>query len=199
MKATLPSLLCILLTAASVRLCSAEVLVYTYSMQQTTTQTDGTHTLRLSGQLIWDVATTNVTLVTWLAPWKSYFIQPAASYVVVPVPGPGRSHLTAMEQTPPTADASSPTQYLGGPLLGRNSHLKIGTGKYVDLPSLFTSGSLSVSYNPQDASSNSLMQFTRRCVFSPAATQAANNQGQAVDDLVNALVQKLQAQGYSGH
>lgn len=196
MKTLSTALLCLVLLFAGVRVGSAQVLSYSFSQQLTTVQGGSVQSYRLLGELLWDLATTNVAVVLWPATGKTFFVQPATNYVVVPLNGGSqRGQLTALEFSP-LAPVSG-TQYLGAPPMGKNTRLKIGTNQFVELPSVFTSENTTVAYNPQDGSSNSLTKLSRRYVFSAATTQSVNNHGQSLDQALNALVQSLISKGYS--
>lgn len=130
-----------------------------------------------------------------IGPKKQDRVQPFSDYLLISVAGnPGRVY-SLLGRAGQGFDGNGRPQLWSCLHKGLNSTLNIAANTTFQFPPVFTFTGVQASADPQTGNM-SMREATSTYLFSPPATQAANNGGKTLFDLVSALTSSLARQGY---
>ncbi len=171
-------------------------LVYNYSGSEKITTTGSESTYNYSGEMFFLPGSTNGVFVGWasIKGRKQYWVQPFSDYLMITIPGNGHTY-TVLGKAGEGIDASGHPQIWSYLHKGRNANLNTGHRKFISFPDTFTFDSTDV-YSDPDTGNAVMQEASSTYTYAPEVTQSANDNGQTLADLVNALTTWLQRRGY---
>jgi hypothetical protein len=150
-----------------------------------------------SGQLFYQPAGTNGTLVGWgvINGKKCYWLGAFHGYTLYPFAGTGKQTFTLLGVAGQSSNATGNPSLWSAVYQGQNTQLTIGTRQYYSFPGTLT-GVVTDIY--PDPTTGTLLRYeaSGNYTFAGQTTQTANNTGELTTDLTNALIKTLTAQGY---
>jgi hypothetical protein len=173
------------------------ILIYAYSGTEKITTSGQSVANAYSGELFFIPDTTNGTFVGWstIKGKKQYWINPLSDYLLITVSGAAKQTYTVLGQAGQGIDDNGYPHLWSDLHKGQNTSLTIGKKKYFLFPNTLTDTSTHVY--PNLLTGNMVLnEAVSNYSFLSQNTQAANNNGQTMTDLVNALVKSLVSQGY---
>ena len=184
-------------SGAIVTVTAQKMLVYKYVGVEKVTTAGQAFAFAYSGQLFFIPDTTNGTFVGWgtIKGKKQYWVNPLSDYLWITIPGPTNHTFTILGQAGQEIDTNGYPQIWSNLHKGQNTQLTIGTHKYFSFPNNLFCDATRV--RPDSQTGNPILsESTSVYTFAPQITQTANNTGQNLADLVNALTRSLESQGY---
>ncbi len=171
-------------------------LVYDYSGSEKITTAGSESTYNYSGKMFFIPGKTNGVFVGWatIKGKRQYWVQPFSDYLMVSVPGAGHTY-TVLGKADEGMDANGHPEIWSYLHKGRNTNLNTGNRNIISFPGTFSFESTDIHSDP-DTGNTVMQEASSTYTFVTAATQSANNNGQTLTDLVNALTVLLQRQGY---
>ncbi len=182
--------------SATVVVTTQNILIYNYSGTGKTTTAENIPYV-YSGQLFFVPDTTNGVFVGWstIKGKRQYWISDLSDYLVVRIPGPGTQSYTVLGSAGQGVDTNGYPHIWAYLHKGKNTRLAIGRKQSITFPATFAGDNTHVYPNPKNGNMI-LTESTSTFIFASQATQKANNSGQTLTDLVNALTQGLVKKGY---
>jgi hypothetical protein len=181
---------------ASVTVMIQNILVYGCAGFERILTTDQALSYRYAGQMFFIPDNTNGMFVGWatINGIKQYWVNPLPGYLCITVPGVSNQTFTVLGQAGQGIDANGYPNIWSDLHKGKNTLLTIGNGKTYSFPNTFNSDATHVYPDPQTGKMV-LIESTSEFAFMPRSTQNANNSGQTLTDLINALTKLLASQG----
>lgn len=184
-------------TGTTVTVIAQTILIYQYSGNEKYTSSGQTSFNEYSGRLFFIPDTTNGTFVGWsmIKGKKQYWVNPLSDYLLITVSGAARQTFTVLGQAGQAIDANGHPHLWSDLHKGQNTLLTIGKKKHFTFPNTFADAATHIY--PDSVTGNMILdESTSLYVFLQENTQNANNNGQTMLDLVNALTKTLTTQGY---
>jgi hypothetical protein len=183
--------------AATVTVLAQTTLAYNYSGSGKTITLGVEASANFSGQMFFIPATTNGVFVGWatINGKKQYWVSPFGDYLLVSIPGSFGHVYTVLGNAGNGWDANGQPHIWAYLHQGLNASLTVGTRQKFSFPNTFTCNETHV-YPDVQTGNLILSQASSTYTFSSLTTQTANNNGQTLTDLVNALTKSLVKQGY---
>jgi hypothetical protein len=183
--------------SATVTVIAQTILIYDYSGIEKCTTAGHVSMNPYSGRLFFIPATTNGTFVGWSMEKgkKQYWVNPLSDYLLISVAGEDRHTITVLGQAGQGVDTNGYPHLWSDLHKGQNAELTVARKKCFSFPAMLTDATTRIY--PDAATSNMVLDEANSFYsFLPDKTQDANNNGQTMEDLVNALTNKLAAEGY---
>jgi len=174
-----------------------DILAYNYSGKEQITTAGQEFSYNYFGQMFFIPASTNGAFVGWatLNGKKQYWISPLANYLWITIPGKMNHVYTLLGQAGSGIDENG-YPYLWSYLhRGLNTSLTIATKRKFSFPNSFDCNDTH-AYPDTQTGKIILREASSNYNFASGNTQTANNTGQTLADLVNALTKSLEKQGY---
>ncbi|MFZ0829018.1 MAG: LamG-like jellyroll fold domain-containing protein [Verrucomicrobiia bacterium] len=182
---------------AIVTVIAQNILIYKYSgIGKFTTAGQG-FTFAYSGQMFFIPDRTNGTFVGWgtIKGKKQYWVNDLSEYLLITIPGPVHRTITILGQAGQGIDTNGCPHIWSFLHKGQNTRLTVARNKYFSFPDNFFCDATQV-YPDLQTGNLVLNESSSFYAFLPQLTQTANNTGQNLTDLVNALTRSLASQGY---
>ncbi|MDR3457835.1 MAG: hypothetical protein P4N60_10350 [Verrucomicrobiae bacterium] len=179
-----------------------KILIYSYSGSEKTTAPGQETTYNYSGEMFFIPDTTNTVFVGWatINGKKQYWVTTVTDYLCLKVTGSFGRTYTLLGRSGSGFDLNGQPHLWFALHKGQNASLLIGTKKTYSFPNTFSYSGAQAYPNVQAgnlaAGDMVLREATSSYSFLQKNTQAANDGGQTVSDLVSALVKSLVKQGY---
>ena len=182
---------------ASVNVIAQTILIYKYSGTEKITGGGQAATIAYSGQLFFIPDTTNGVFVGWstVNGKKQYWVNPFFRYLLITVTGASKQTFTLLGEAGQEIDSNGYPHLLMDLHKGQNALLIVSVKKYISFPNTFANTATSI-YPSSTTGKMILNESTSAYVYSAKDTQTANNNGQTMSDLINALSKSLASQGY---
>ena len=174
-----------------------DILVYSYSGNEKITTLGREFSYLFSGQLFFLPAGTNGTFVGWgtFNGKKQYWVSPFLDNLWITIPGSGNNIYTFLGWAGDGMDDNGRPHLWAYLHRGQNTLLTIANKRKFSFPSTFVCNDTHVY--PDEQTGNMVWRETVSTYsFASTNTQAANNNGQTLIDLIAALTQSLVKQGY---
>jgi hypothetical protein len=173
------------------------LLIYKYSGLESVVAAGQESTQPYSGVMFFLPSQTNGAYVGWsnIRGKKTYWINSIAHSLWITVPGYTGQSYTLMGDAGSGYDDNNQPQFESNLIKGWNDTLSIGTGLTFAFPTTF-SGANTHAYWDSATGHMKLVQATSTFTFSAADTQAANNNGQTLVDLINHQISSLKSAGF---
>jgi Concanavalin A-like lectin/glucanases superfamily len=184
-------------SGAIVTVIARNILVYKYSGAEKITTAGQTFAYSYSGQMFFIPDNTNGTFVGWgtIKGQKQCWVNPLSDYLLITIPGASNQTFTVLGQAGQGIDTNGCPHIWSYLHKGKNTPLTIGQKMYFSFPNTFAADATHV-YPDSQTGNMVLSESSSTYTFVPQSTQTANNTGQTMTDLVNALTQSLASQGY---
>ena len=184
-------------SSAIVTVTPQTLLVYKYSGTARTITAGLSLLYAYAGQMFFIPADTNGVFVGWakIKGKKQYWVNPLPDYMCITVPGISNQTFTVLGQAGQGMDTNGYPNIWSDLYEGQNTMLTIGQKQYFSFPNAFANRATQV-YPDSQTSEMVLRDAQATFSFMASATQNANNKGQTLIDLVNALTKSLTSQGY---
>ena len=172
-------------------------LIYSYSGNEQVVTAGVDFNYAYSGELFYTPATTNFVFVGWGKPngKRQYWVSAATNWLWLTVSGRGGQSYTVLGQAGTYYDNNSQPHVWSYLHKGLNARLTIGRGKYFTFPSTLSYNSLHV-YPDLQSTNLILRDATSSYSYQSGSTQAANDGGKNLADLIADLKASLIRQGY---
>jgi len=182
---------------ASVTVIARNILVYKYAGIQKIITSSPELSYAYAGQMFFIPDNTNGVFVGWatIKGKKQYWVNPLPEYLWITIPGVNNQSFTVLGQAGQAIDTNGCPNIWADLYQGRNTVLNIGQKKYFSFPDSFASDATHV-YPDSQTGKMILNESFSTFIFMAQSTQNANNNGQTLTDLVNALTGSLASQGY---
>jgi len=184
-------------SGAIVTVIARNILVYKYSGAEKITTAGQTFSYGYSGQMFFTPDNTNGTFVGWgtIKGKNQCWVNPLSDYLLITIPGASNQTFTVLGQAGQGIDTNGCPHIWSYLHKGKNTPLTIGQKIYFSFPNTFAADATHV-YPDSQTGNMVLSESSSTYTFVPQSTQTANNTGQTMTDLVNALTQSLAKQGY---
>jgi len=184
--------------AASVNVIDQTILIYQYLGSEKTTGGGQTTLITYSGQLFFLPDTTNGVFVGWstINGRKQYWVNPFSEYLLITVSGAAAQTFTLLAQAGQSYDSNGYPHLIMDLHKGQNIKLSVSSKKSLSFPDTFANTAASIYPSPTTGKII-LNESTSTYVYSLKDTKTANDNGQTITDLVNALTKALENQGYN--
>jgi len=184
-------------SGAIVTVMARNILVYRYSGAEKITTAGQAFAYGYSGQMFFIPDSTNGTFVGWgtIKGKKQYWVNPLSDYLLITIPGASNQTFTVLGRAGQGIDTNGCLHIWSYLHKGKNTPLTIGQQMYFSFPNTFAADATHV-YPDSQTGNMVLSESSSTYTFVPQSTQTANNTGQTMTDLVNALTQSLANQGY---
>jgi hypothetical protein len=182
---------------ASVTVIAQNILVYKYAGVQKITTAGQALKYAYAGRMFFIPDTTNGVFVGWatIKAKKQYWVNPLPDYLWITIAGVSNQTFTVLGQAGQGIDTNGYANLWADLQKGKNTLLTIGQSNYFSFPNTFDSDATHV-YPDSQTGKMVLGESSSEFIFMAQNTQNANNNGQTLADLVNALTQSLASQGY---
>jgi hypothetical protein len=173
------------------------VLIYSYNGSEKITTLGSEMTYSYSGEMLFIPATTNAIFVGWanIGGKKQYWVSQDPDYLWITVAGSAGRSYTVLGRAGSGVDVNGAPHLWSDLHEGQNANLPIATRKTFSFPN--TMGFSQTQAYPDEQTGNMVLRVAAsNYSFLPGNTQAVNNNGQTVNDVVSALVASLTKQGY---
>jgi hypothetical protein len=184
-------------SSAIVTVMARNILVYKYSGAEKITTAGQAFAYGYSGQMFFIPDSTNGTFVGWgtIKGKKQYWVNPLSDYLLITIPGASNQIFTVLGRAGQGIDTNGYPHIWSYLHKGKNTPLTIGQKMYFSFPNTFAADATHV-YPDSQTGNMVLSESSSIYTFVPQSTQTANNTGQTMTDLVNALTRSLASQGY---
>jgi hypothetical protein len=184
-------------SCATVTVIAQNILIYKYTGIQKIITSGLAFSHAYVGQMFFIPDSTNGTFVGWgtIKGKKQYWVTPLSDYLLITIPGVSNQIFTVLGQAGQGIDTNGYPNIWSDLHKGKNALLAIGQNKYFSFPNTFANDATQVYPDPQTGKMV-LSESSSMFVFMAQNTQHANNTGQTMTDLVNALTKSLAIQGY---
>jgi len=184
-------------SGAIVTVIAQNILVYKYCGTERITTSGQAFGYVYFGQMFFIPDTTNGTFVGWgtIKGEKQYWVNSLSDYLWITIPGVANQTFTVLGRAGQGIDADGRPNIWSYLHKGQNEQLTIANKKYFSFPDIFLCEATHV-YPDQQNGNLVLSESSSTYTFAPQNTQAANNNGQTLTDLINALTSTLAKQGY---
>ena len=174
------------------------ILEYAITGQQTYAAGGQSLNYGYSGELLYLPSGTNGTVIEWgmVNGKKRYWLETFGGYTRYSIAGAGAQSFTVFEQQGQNTDGNGNPSFWSVIIQGANAALAVG-GQQVHVFPPTLSGALTDVYPDPNTGKYLLDEASSTYTFAPGKTQAVNNTGQTVTDLINAQIKTLTAQGYT--
>jgi hypothetical protein len=182
---------------AQVTVISQNLLIYNISGNEKYVAGSQSIAYGYSGQLFFLPSGTNGTSVCWgvVGGQKRYWVGDFSCNTLYTIPGPGTQSSTVLAQAGQSTAGDGSVLLWSAVYQGQNSELNVGYRQFYSFPATF-SGVLTQVY-PDPISGNPVLdESSSTYTYAAQTTQAANNGGATITNLVNALTKSLAKQGY---
>ena len=184
-------------SGAIVTVMARNILVYKYSGAEKITTAGQAFAYGYSGQMFFIPDSTNGTFVGWgtIKGKKQYWVNSLSDYLLITIPGASNQTFTVLGRAGQGIDTNGCPHIWSYLHKGKNTPLTIGQQMFFSFPNNFSCDATHV-YPDSQTGNMVLSESSSIYTFLPQNTQTANNTGQTMTDLVNALTQTLAGQGY---
>ncbi len=184
-------------SGASVTVIAQNILVYKYSGTEKITTSGQAFSYAYSGQMFFIPDSTNGTFVGWgtIKGKKQYWVNSLSDYLLITIPGATNQTFTILGRAGQGIDADGFPHLWSYLHKGQNTQLTIGSQQYFSFPNTFK-GEATHVYPDSQTGNMILSESSSTYNFTSQNTQNVNNNGQTLNDLVNALTNTLAGQGY---
>ena len=140
---------------------------------------------------------TNGTFVGWgtIKGKNQCWVNPLSDYLLITIPGASNQTFTVLGQSGQGIDTNGCPHIWSYLHKGQNTLLTIGSNKYFSFPNIFK-GEVTHVHPDSQTGNPILSESSSTYTFASQNTQNANNNGQTLTDLINALTTSLASQGY---
>jgi len=174
-----------------------DILIYSYSGKEHIITFSQELSYNYSGQMLLTPASTNGVFVGWynISGKKIYWVSALTDYLWITIPHKTGLGYTVIGRAGYGIDTNSYPHFWSYLHRGANASLTIAKKRTLTFPNTFTGADTHVY---PDTQTGSLIQLdaSSSYQFISANTQTANNTGQTLTDLINALTKTLEKQGY---
>jgi len=173
-----------------------DLLVYGYSGTEKVVTLGQELSYNYSGRMFFVPSGTNGVFIGWatLNGRKQYWVSPFSDYLWITIPGNTNHVYTVLGKAGDGWDEDGHPHLWSYLHRGLNTQLVIGNKKKFSFPNSFTCNDTHVYPNAQTGNLI-LREAASTYLFASPDTQTANNSGQTLADLVNALTKSLAKQG----
>ncbi len=174
-----------------------DILVYNYSGKEQITTFSQNPTYNYSGEMLLIPAGTNGTFVGWatINGKKQYWVSPFNDYLWINIAHKNSQGYTVIGRAGDGIDTNGYPHLWSSIHRGVNSQLAIAKKRTFSFPNTFTCVDNHI-YPDTNTGNIIMVDANSSYQFAPANTQTANNAGQTLPDLLNALTKSLEKQGY---
>jgi hypothetical protein len=182
---------------ASVMVLARSILIYKYAGLQKIITSGVAFSHAYAGQMFFVPDNTNGVFVSWanLKGKKQYWVNPLPEYLWFTVAGISNQTFTVLGQAGQSIDTNGYASLWTDLHKGKNTRLAIGQNKLVSFPNTLVNEATRV-YPAAQTGNMVLEESSSVFIFMEHDTRDANNSGQTLADLVNALTRWLDKQGY---
>ena len=175
-------------SGAIVTVMARNILVYKYSGAEKIIMAGQAFSYGYSGQMFFFPDSTNGTFVGWdtIKGIKQYWVNPLSDYLLIAIPGASNQTFTVLGRAGQGFDTNGCPHIWSYLHKGKNTPLTIGQQMYFSFPNTFAADATHV-YPDSQTGNMVLSESSSTYTFVPQSTQTANNTGQTMTDLVNAL------------
>jgi hypothetical protein len=180
---------------AMLTLSTLDMLVYKYAGTATLVASNKNLSFAYSGYMYFEPDTTNFTYIGWafISGKKLYWVNTNTPSFFLTIPG--NPSYTVFGDAGASYDDLGQAHINSDMIKGTDTTLKIDTTRTFEFPATFTCENNHVYPDPNTGEMD-LNLATSTFTYVPLVTQAANNTGQTLQQLINAQVQQLTATGY---
>jgi hypothetical protein len=182
---------------APVLVTAQNILVYRYTGIEKITTIGQSPSYNYSGQFIFDPSATNGVFVGWgnIKGKKQYWVSPFANYLMLTIPGNHGQTFTLWGKAGQSIDEAGNPHLWSYLHKGLNTRLLVGGKQYVSFPRSLSATTTHVY--PNESTGDFILSETKSTfIYEPQITQAANNDGQTLTDLVDGWIKTLVNKGY---
>jgi hypothetical protein len=174
-----------------------DILIYNFSATENITTAGQESSIAYSGEMFFIPASTNGTFVGWgkINGKKLFWVNPFSDYLLITIPGSAKRTYTMLGKAGQEIDTNGYPHIWSYLHKGLNTSLTIAKKRQFSFPDTFTTSETHV-YPDSQTANMVLIESDSAYTFLPSNTQAANNGGQTMADLVNTLTTSLVRQGY---
>jgi hypothetical protein len=182
---------------AIVTVIAQDILIYSYSGKEQITTFSQDLAYNYSGQMLLIPAGTNGTFVGWanINGKKQYWVSPLTDYLWITVARKNSHNYTVLGRAGDGIDPNGYPHLWSSLHRGVNTQLAIAKKRTFSFPDTFSCVDNHI-YPDTNTGKIIMVDASSTYQFAPANTQTANNAGQTLTDLVNALTKSLEKQGY---
>jgi hypothetical protein len=184
-------------SCATVTVVARNILIYKYSGVEKITTSGRNVSFAYAGRLFFIPDATNGTFVGWTTGKgkKQYWVNPLSDYLLITIPSGSNQTFTVLGQAGQAIDDDGRPSIWSYLHKGKNTLLTVGTNRHFSFPDKLFCDATQVSPDSQTGNPV-LIESASIYTFLAQGTQTANNTGQTMADLVNALTQSLESLGY---
>ena len=174
-----------------------DILVYNYSGKEQITTFNQDLSYNYSGEMLLIPAATNGTFVGWatINGKKQYWVSPMNHHLWINIARKNGHAYTVLGYAGDGIDTNGYPHLWSSLHRGVNSQLAIAKKRTFSFPNTFTCVDNHI-YPDTNTGHIIMVDANSSYQFAPANTQTANNAGQTLPDLINALTKSLEKQGY---
>jgi hypothetical protein len=174
-----------------------DILVYNYSGKEQVTTFSQDLSYNYSGEMLLIPTGTNGTFVGWaiINGKKQYWISPINHHLWITIARKNGHAYTVLGYAGDGIDTNGYPHLWSSLHRGVNTQLAIAKKRTFSFPNTFTCVDNHI-YPDTNTGNIIMVDANSSYQFAPANTQTANNAGQTLTDLVNALTKSLEKQGY---
>jgi hypothetical protein len=182
---------------AALTVTAQNVLIYNYSGGEKVTTAKQEFSYNYSGEMFFIPGGTNGVFVGWatISGKKQYWVSAFSDYLLATIPGAANHTYTVLGKAGNDVDANGQPHIWSYLHKGQNTTLTIASKKTFSFPNTFACNDSHVYPDPQTGKMI-LREAASTYIYATQTTVSANNNGQTLADLVNALTQTLAKQGY---
>ncbi len=182
---------------AIVTVIAQDILVYSYSGKEQITTFSQDLAYNYSGQMLLIPAGTNGTFVGWaiINGKKQYWVSPLTGYLWINIARKNGHNYTVLGRAGDGIDPNGYPHLWSSLHRGVNTPLAIAKKRTFSFPNTFSCVDNHI-YPDTNTGNIIMVDANSTYQFTSANTQTANNTGQTLTDLVNALTKSLEKQGY---
>jgi hypothetical protein len=181
----------------TVTVIAQDILVYKYSAKENITTVGQESSIAYSGEMFFIPASTNGTFVGWgtINGKKQFWVNPFSDYLLITIPGSAKRTYTMLGKAGQEIDTNGYPHIWSYLHKGLNASLTIAKKRQFSFPDTFATSETHV-YPDSQTGNMVLIESDSAYTFLSSNTQAANNNGETMADLVNTLTNSLVRQGY---
>ena len=181
----------------AVTVIAQDILVYNFSATEKITSVGQEPSFAYSGEMFFIPSGTNGTFIGWgkINGKKQFWVNPFSDYLLITIRGSTKQVYTMLGKAGQEIDADGYPHIWSYLHKGLNTSITIAKNRKLSFPALFATSETHV-YPDSKTGNMVLSESVSAYNFMSSNTQAANNNGQTMADLVNTLTNSLVRQGY---